>query len=133
MARIHGKRGRIYLGIASDSASAEPLPFFARWAINHTTDKAPVTAMGDTHKTYVSGLADATGSFNGSYDTATAQTYTAAIDGLARKFYLYPDASTNSQYWFGTILVDMSVDGGVDGAVAVAASWAAASPVAKVG
>jgi hypothetical protein len=130
---LHGKRGRIYLGIASDSASAEPLPFFAKWAISHGTDKADVTAMGDTHKIYVSGLADASGTFNGFYDTATAQTYTAAIDGLARKFYLYPDASTNSQYFFGTILVDMSTEGGVDGAVTVSASWNAASTIAKVG
>lgn len=133
MARIHGRRGRIYLGIASDSASAEPLPFFARWTINHSTDKAEVTAMGDSNKVYVSGLADATGSFSGFYDDATAQTYTAATDGLARKFYLYPSTLSNSQYWFGTILVDMTVEGGVDSAVTVSANWNAASTVAKVG
>lgn len=133
MARIHGRRGRIYLGIASDTASAEPLPFFARWTINHSTDKAEVTAMGDANKVYVSGLADATGSFSGFYDDATAQTYTAATDGLARKFYLYPSTLTNSQYWFGTILVDMTVEGGVDSAVTVSANWNAASTVAKVG
>lgn len=133
MARIHGRRGRIYLGIASDSAVAEPLPFFAKWSINHSTDKAEVTAFGDSHKTYVSGLADAVGAFSGFYDDATAQTYTAAIDGLARKFYLYPSTLTNSQYFFGTVLVDMQTEGGVDGPVTVSASWNAASTIAKVG
>lgn len=133
MSRIHGRRGRVYLGIASDTAVAEPLPFIAKWAINHTVDKVEVTAMGDSNKTYVAGMPDATGTFSGSYDNATAQTYTAAIDGLARKFYLYPDLTTNTQYWFGTIVVDMSVDGGVDQAVNMSASWNAASTVAKVG
>ena len=131
MGRIHGRRGRVYLGIADSSASAEPLPFFARWAINHSTDKADVTAMGDTVKTYVSGLADAQGTFSGFYDDATAQTYTAAIDGLARKFYLYPSTLTNTQYFWGTVLVDMNTEGGVDSPVTVSASWAAASTIAK--
>lgn len=133
MGRIHGKKGRIYLGIASDSASAEPLPFFARWSINHSSDKAEVTAMGDTHKTYVGGLADASGTFSGFYDDATAQTYTAAIDGLPRKFYLYPSTLTNTQYFWGTILVDMNTEGGVDGPVTVSAAWSAASQIQKAG
>jgi hypothetical protein len=132
MSRIHGRKGRIYLAIAS-GGTAEPLPFFAKWTINHTTDKAEVTAMGDDNKIYVSGMPDATGSFSGFYDDATAQTYTAAIDGIARKFYLYPSTLTNTQYWFGTILVDMTAGGGVDGPVTVEANWNAASTVSKIG
>jgi hypothetical protein len=131
IARIHGKRGRVYLDITG-SGSAEPLPFFARWTINHSTDRADVSAMGDTNKTYVSGMADAVGTFNGFYDDETAQTYTAAIDGLARKFYLYPDILSNTKYFWGTILVDMNIDGGVDSAVTVSASWNAASTISKV-
>lgn len=131
MARIHGRRGRIYLEVAS-GGSASPLPFIATWNINHSSDKVDVTAMGDDNKTYVAGLADATGSFSGFLDTATAQTYTAAIDGLARKFYLYPDLSTNTLYWFGTILVDMSIDGGVAASVNISSNWNAASTIAKV-
>lgn len=133
MARISGRRGRIYLGIANDSATAEPLPFFAKWTINHTTDKTEVTAFGDDNKTYVSGLPDASGSFSGFYDDATAQTYTAATDGLARKFYLYPSTLTNTQYWFGTILPDITVEGDVGGAVTVSSSWNAASKIQKIG
>lgn len=121
------------MGIASDTASAEPLPFFADWSINFATDKTEVTAMGDNNKVYVAGLPDASGEFSGFYDDATNQTYTAAVDGLARKFYLYPSTSLNSQYFFGTILPDFSVNGGVGAAVAVSASWNAASIVQKVG
>lgn len=133
MARIHGRRGRIYMGIASDTASAEPLPFFADWTINFATDKVEVTAMGDNNKVYVAGLPDASGDFSGFYDDATAQTYTAAVDGLPRKFYLYPSTSLNTQYFFGTVLPDFNVNGGVGAAVSVKASWNAASQVQKVG
>ena len=89
--------------------------------------------MGDSNKTYVAGLPDASGQFAGFFDDATAQTYTAATDGLPRKFYLYPSTLTNSQYFFGTILADFSVDGGVGDAVKVSSSWSAASTIAKVG
>jgi len=133
MGRLHGRRGRIYLGIASDSAAAEPLPFFARWSISFKTDKDEVTAFGDSNKIYVAGLPDASGSFSGFYDDATAQTYTAANDGLPRKFYLYPSTLTNTQYFFGTILPDMNIDSDVAASIKVSSDWAAASLVQKVG
>jgi hypothetical protein len=133
MSRIHGKRGRVYLGLASDTAVAEPLTFIARWAIRHPTDRADVTVMGDSHKIYVNGMPDATGMFSGFLDDATAQTYTAAIDGLARKFYLYPDLSSNTKYFFGTIVVDFALEGGVDGGVTLNADWGAASLLTRIG
>lgn len=133
MSRIAGRRGRVYMGIADDAATAEPLPFFASWSINFATDKIEVTAMGDTNKVYVSGLPDASGEFAGFYDDATNQTYTAAVDGLARKFYLYPSTLSNTQYFFGTILPDFNVSSEVSGAVSVSATWAASTQVQKVG
>lgn len=122
----------MYAGIAS-GGTAEPVAFLAKWQIDFTTDKTDVTAMGDTNKTYVSGLPDSKGTFNGWYDDATAQLYTAAQDGVARKFYLYPSTSNNGQYWFGTALFDFSVTGGVEEGVAVSGAFAAASAVAKIG
>ncbi len=133
MGRISGRRGRIYMGIANDSATAEPLPFFASWEIKFAPDKIEVTAMGDDNKVYVSGLPDASGEFSGFYDDATNQTYTAAVDGLPRKFYLYPSTSLTTQYFFGTVLPDFNVSAEVSGAVSVSASWAASTTVRKVG
>jgi hypothetical protein len=133
MGRIHGRNGRIYMGIASDTASAEPLPFFANWSITFATEKANVTAMGDQNMVYVAGLPDAQGELAGFYDDATNQTYLAAVDGLPRKFYIYPSTNLSTQYWFGTILPDFSVNAAVDGPVEVKASWNAASRIAKVG
>lgn len=131
MARIHGRRGRVYLALAS-GGTAEPVAFLNSWSISFATEKIDTTTFGDDNKVYVAGLPDASGDFAGFYDDATVQTYTAATDGIARKFYLYP-STLNAQYWFGTILPDMSVNGAVSGAVAISASWNAASAIQKVG
>lgn len=132
MARIHGRNGRIYMAVTS-GGTASPLPFFANWSINFSTEKSEVTAMGDANRVYVAGLPDASGEFSGFYDDSTAQTYTAATDGVARPFYLYPSTLNTSQYFWGTILPDFNVSGGVGGPVEVTASWNAASTIAKVG
>jgi hypothetical protein len=107
--------------------------FLNSWSISFQVERPEVTSFEDENKTYVAGLPDASGDFAGFYDDATVQTYTAATDGIARKFYLYPSTSSNGQYWWGTILPDFSVNGSVSGAVAVSASWNAASAIRKVG
>jgi hypothetical protein len=132
MARIAGRSGRLYAGIGS-AGTAEPITFLNKWALNSTTDKIEVTSFGDSTKVYVAGLPDAQGTFGGFYDNATAQLYTAATDGVARKFYLYPDNSLTTQYWFGTAIFDFNVNGDVAGPVAIDGSFAAASAVSKVG
>jgi len=121
------------MGIAS-SGTAEPVAFLTKTNAKQTTDKFEVTAFGDITKTYVTGLPDYQATFSGFYDNATAQTYTAAVDGVARKFYLYPDVvGTPGQYWFGTAFFDFSLTLDVGGAVAIDGSLAAASAVSKVG
>ena len=131
MARSHGRNAQIYMGIAS-GAAASPLPFQASWSINMNTDKQDVTAFGDGNKTYVAGLPDASGDFAGFWDDATSQTYIAAIDGLARNFYLYPNITSDpNAYFFGQILPDVSFDGAVGGPVNFKASWNAASKIQR--
>jgi len=132
MSRLAGRNAAVYLGLAS-GGTATPVAFQASWSINFTTNKIDVTAFGDTTKIYVAGLPDASGQFAGWYDDATVQTYTAATDGVARKFYLYPTTSNTAQYFFGTVFPDMTVETAVDGAISVSASWAAGSPIVKVG
>lgn len=132
MARIHGRNGRLYVGITS-AGTAEPIAFLNNWSISFATDNVDVTSFGDTVKVYVAGLPDASGSYSGHYDDATAQMFTAALDGVARRFYLYPSTSNNGQYWFGTALFDFNVESAVDGAVTISGDFQAASAVAKVG
>ena len=132
MARIHGRNGILYSGIASGSA-ASPIAFMSDWTINFTVDKVDVTAMGDKTKIYVAGLPDAAGDFSGWYDDATSQSYIAATDGIARNFYLYPNTNNLVNYFFGTFFPDFSVAGGVGAAVSVKGTWAAGSIVQRYG
>lgn len=131
MGKIAGRNAAIYLG-ATTSAAASPLTYQNTWSISFTTDKIDVTSFGDSTKTYVTGIADATGEFAGFYDDSTAQTYTAAIDGLSRRFYLYPNSNLATQYFWGTVFVDQNINATVSGAVEVSATWNAATPIAKV-
>lgn len=131
MARIHGRDGRLY--IASTSGGAAVLtPFIESYSLKLTTDKTDVTAMGDTGKVYVAGLPDGTMDFSGFYDTVGVVTYAAAVDGLARKFYLYPAASDTGTYFFGTGFFDSNIDSSVSDAVKISGSMSAASSIALV-
>ena len=87
MSRIHGRNGIAYVAVNSGSA-ASPMAFLTDWSINFVVNKVDVTAMGDPNLIWVAGLPDASGDFSGFYDTATAQTYVAATDGLPRNMYV---------------------------------------------
>jgi hypothetical protein len=91
--------------------------------------------MLDQNLIYVSGLPDASGDFTGFYDSATAQTYVAATDGLPRNFYLYPSNIAAQmvvpQYFWGTILPDYALTGGVAAAVSLKSTWNAASRISR--
>jgi hypothetical protein len=131
MGRRSGRNGRVFIDVAG-GGNAAPLPFVAKWSLSAATDQIDVTAMDDTNKTYVSDMPDASGDFSGFWDDATNQTYTAATDGLARKFYLYPDyTNVPTVYWFGTVNVDFSADGGVGQGVNFSGKWSAATPIIK--
>jgi hypothetical protein len=111
------------------------MPFIAKWSYKAPTDKFEVTAMGDQNKSYVAGLTDASGDFSpGWMDNGTAQTYTAAVDGLARNMYIYPDlTNTPTLYILGQGLADFNIDGDVNGAVNLSSSWSAASNWGRMG
>jgi hypothetical protein len=132
MARIHGKQGVFYMGIAS-GGTASPVTFMSDWTVHFTLDKVDVTAMGDKNKVYVAGLPDASGDLTGWYDDATSQTYLAAVDGVARNFYLYPNTLNQLNYFFGTLFPDFQVDGGVSKGVSVKATWVAGSQIQRYG
>ena len=122
----------MYLNLAS-GGTAEPVAFLSSWSLKFATDTDEVTAFQDTNKVYIAGLPDAQGDFAGYYDDASVQTYTAAVDGIARKLYLYPSTLKTTQYFYGNVIADFSADGKVDGAVTVSASWKASGNIVKVG
>ncbi len=143
MSRIHGRNGIVYIGVtgpggglATGTAIASPMAFLTDWSINFVVNKVDVTAMGDSNLIWVAGLPDASGDFTGFYDTSTAQTYVAATDGLSRNMYLYPSTigaqgTAPGQYFFGAILPDYSVSGGVAAAVSLKSTWNAATAIVR--
>lgn len=129
---ITGRNGRLMVDqSAGANGSATTVANLTSFDIQQTRDKTEVTAFGDASKVYVSGLADASGSFSGFHDTAGGLQRVA--DGVARAMYLYPTTSDTTKYWFGTATFDITVSTSVGGAVEASGSWAAATPVTYVG
>lgn len=133
MSRIAGRNGRVYMGIASSAATAEPLAYVSKWGIEFIPEMLDVTAMGDDNDVYLGGQVAVGGDMSGFFDDATAQTYTAALDGQPRKFYQYPNTANTGQYWFGTVIPDFKVSAEVKGAVTFESTWKPGSKIAKVG
>ena len=134
MARISGKAGRIYVGLLTTTSAAEEVAVLKSWDFSAVVSSYEVTAFTDSNKTYVVGLPDASLKFDGFYDTATAQTYTAAQDGNSRRCYLYPDAVNNAgTYWYGTGYFDFEVTVPVDGPATIQGTMVPATAFTKVG
>jgi hypothetical protein len=133
-APITGRNGRLYVD-TSQAANGSPQPIvnLNSFSINQTTDRTEVSAFGDTTKTYVAGLKDAQGDLGGFWDADGSLTRFVA-DGLARKFYIYPQAGSAhvGTYWFGTATFDISTTVTVSGAAEVSGSWAASTSVGYV-
>jgi hypothetical protein len=130
MARVGGRFGRIYVG-ATTAAAASPVPFVGSWSLSAATEKIDVTAMGDTGKVVVAGLPDQNGDISGFFDDASNTLYDAAVDGLDRAFYLYPNSALATNYWYGRIFVDASFSSSVAGAVEMSGTWAASGAIYK--
>jgi hypothetical protein len=129
--RAHGRNGRMYVNMLSDGTAA-PAMVLKSWSLQAATDNSDVTSQGDTGKVYVGGLPDASGAYDGHLDVDAPQFYAAAVDGVARKFYLYPVATDTTCYWFGTALFDFNTSVPVDGPATITGDWSAASAVALV-
>jgi hypothetical protein len=115
------------VGIASDTAVAEQIPYCSRWSLEVKTDPVDLTANGDSNKVYGSTAPKIGGKFSGFLDTATAALYQSSQDGLSRRFYLYPttpDPATYG-YWYGTAVFDFQTDADVGDAVKMDGKWAA--------
>jgi hypothetical protein len=129
---ITGRNGQLKVDQSvGANGSASTVANLTTFDIQQTRDKTEVTSFGDSTKTYIAGLADASGSFSGFWDSAGGLQTVA--DGVARAFYLYPTTTDTTKYWFGTATFDITVSTSVGGAVEASGSWAAATSVSYVG
>jgi len=130
--RFHGRNGLVYLSVHSGDA-ATPLTYLNSWAVSWTSDTSDITTLTDTQHVHVEELPDIAGTFTGFLDDATSQTYIAAVDGLPRSMFLYPDSANMSRYFSGSVLADLAVSGSASTAVAIAVNWVAAGTVTRTG
>jgi hypothetical protein len=126
MARYPGRNGVVYLS-TTGSGTATTVIALTEWSVNSTTDKIDVTAFGDANKTYVQGLKDLQGTFSGFWDDTETKVFSAADSSDAVKLYLYPSSNKTNSYFYGTAWLDASMNIGVNGAVQISGSFAAAS------
>lgn len=125
MARYHGRKGVVYFS-TSGSGTAVNVANLSSWSLNFTTDKAEVTSFGDANKTYVVGLKDVTGTFEGFFDDVTTSSLSAAADSSdGIKAYLYPSSDATARYFYGPAWLDLSISTPVAGAVTVSGSISA--------
>ena len=132
MARIAGRNGALLIALDTASTTYTTISYLRDWSINFSSDQIDVTAMEDSNKVYVGGLADAQGSVSGFLEAAnTNNTFEAALDGEARDFQLYPDADDTGKYYSGSAIWDFSLSSAVDGAVEFSANFSATSAVTR--
>jgi len=144
MARTSGRRGYLIVDTAATPAAegaattAAEVLYIADYTVDQSQDQIDVSAFGDTTKTYIRGLADASGSMSGFLDDDSLAIYELS-DGEARSFYLYIDSDAKSPcglagkgYWYGRGTFDVSTNAGVNGAVELSLNWAAASSITRL-
>lgn len=102
------------MAIAGKSAHANiagnQITDIGEWTLNIENDLQDVTEFGDTWKSRISGLLDATGSFSGRWDVGSTQQaacQTAMLAGTSIALRLYVNAATN--YYSGTAFLKSQV------------------------
>lgn len=132
MARQSGRKGLLKVQLDDASTALTTVSHMVDWSINFTVDQLDATAMQDSNKVYVAGLADCTGQVSGYLDAATTNdTYEAAVDGVARNFELYPNSDDTGTYYSGTAIWDFSESASVSGLDSFTASFAATTTVTR--
>lgn len=98
---IHGKGGAIYIGGAKGAGGIR-VATKSEFTLNRSRDYVEKTSFGDANKTYLAGLPDVSGSFNGFLDTSGDMLLSAATSD-AQNLYLY--ASDGTLAGTSTILI----------------------------
>ncbi len=125
-----GRNARLLVDTTSaGTGAASPLSSKNKWSLDQSADTIETTAFEDLAKSYVVGLPDGKGSMEGQWDSADVNIYNVIGSSVARKTYLYPDASNNiGTYWFCTAFFSAKGDGDIKGAVNFSLNFVAATP-----
>lgn len=113
MAYLHGKGSVLY--VSDGTSAAVRISGAADWTIDTDFDESPDPVIGDDWESRLKGLKRFTLSAKGNYDDAQNTLWTAMNSATSSKFYLYPNASAPTQYYYGKCWPKVSIDGAVTG------------------
>jgi len=122
--KLHGKNGAIYIG--GPKGSGTKVATKSEWTLNLNRDYVDATVFGDTNKTYLVGLKDIQGSFNGMLDTS-GDLLVNATNSDDQDIYLYADDRTSFEVLVasGPGLFDASITASNTDAIRVSGNFRA--------
>ena len=115
---LHGKNAMFYLG-----SPAETISEAAEYSIDLDFDTDPDPALGDTWETRLKGLSRFSGAVSGNFDGDQDTLWDSAIATTAQSFYLYPDRTVTTKYYYGNIWPKLSIAGGTGGKITFSCSF----------
>lgn len=125
MAKHGGRNGRVLLAATGTGVPTAVLGIKS-WSLDLSQDTIETTEFGDTNKTYVVGLRDLSGSFEGFWNDAETKLFAGAQSADGTFMYLYPDATVSpTKYAYGPAWLSMSIDTDVGDAVNITADFSA--------
>ena len=123
--KLHGKNGAIYVN--GPKGTGTKVATKSQWDLSMSRDYVDVTTFGDTNKTYVAGLRDTTGTFNGLLDVSgDLMVNNTAVDNVP--LYLYADDGASPiLIASGLALIDSSITTSNTDAIRVSGNFRAAA------
>lgn len=129
MATLHGKNSVLYMG--DGTAVAVRISEAAEWSIDVDFEESPDPALGDSWTTRLKGLLDFSGAFSGNLDDAQDAVWDACLASTSVPFYLYPDSTVATRYYYGRIWPKLGVEGAVTDKESFAVSFVGDGQLAK--
>lgn len=126
--RLHGKNGQVKMDPAGGSALVT-LADMNAWTLDMSTERAVVTAFGDTNVRRVAGLPDFSGSLGAWWNavaTSSPAYFAAVLAGTPVTLRLVPNLNDPTVYFEGLANVDGSVNVSATGAISSSGKWDAA-------
>ena len=123
MAKIHGRKGKIEIGSGSPYNNIGSLN---AWNLSFTRDKVDVTSFQDNNKSYLVGLKDVSGGFEGFFDTTYIRTLAEESESATgTNVRITPSTDYPAYYYEGPAWLDLTTSGAVGDAVKISGTISA--------
>lgn len=121
--KIHGRRGKVEIGSASPY---ENIGSLNAWNLGFTRDKVDVTSFQENNKTYLVGLKDVSGGFEGFFDTSYIRSLAEAAESeTGTNVRITPSTDHPEFYFEGPAWLDLTANGAVNDAVKISGTISA--------